>query len=184
MPPALQAFSTRRERGKGVESTIARYLRSRGNAVLPMFTPDAEAPEGPRLILPEGSGLATPDLLIFSLDGQRLWVECKSKAAASWHRLSRQWTVSVNRRHWQDYGGVAAYTDIPVWLLFLIQSSEPTEADKIQGCPPECPTGLFGRDLPYLAAHVSHEHEGHPGTIWWALPDLKAIATLEELRNC
>jgi hypothetical protein len=154
------------------ESLIAHWLRNRGWHVLPAYEKEIDNGKGPRLFLAsdcEGSELITPDLFAMK-NGQFLWVEAKHKSTFTWYGKGRYWTTGVDKRHFADYVRVQQETGINVWLLFLHRESIARPDDVAKwGAPPECPTGLFGRQIDYLNNHYSHDSSkwGPSGMVYW-----------------
>ena len=68
-------------------------------------------------------------------------------------------------------------------VMFLHRCSEPDARDIEAGCPPTCPTGLFGGPLDYLTGHENHRHEhwGRHGMVYWARDTLLYFASLDEI---
>jgi len=156
--------------GLAGESAIARWLRSRGNCVLPVYEKLVDEGKGPQLYLPGGT-LIAPDLFVFN-DKRALWIEAKHKSAFSWHRLSQQWVTGIDLRHYRHYCRVDDETPWPVWLLFLHDGGQAKDS------PPDSPRGLFGRSLSYLRQHENHRSDrwGRYGMVYWARSDLLLLA--------
>lgn len=169
------------------ESLIAQWLRAKGWHVLPAYEKEIDNGKGPRLFLATGSEaseLITPDLFIMKA-GQFLWVEAKHKTTFTWYGKGGYWTTGVDRRHFADYVRVQGETAVDVWLLFLHRECI-TRPDDVRkwGAPPECPTGLFGRNINFLNSHQSHESPdwGPSGMIYWRPFDhLLKIAELNDV---
>lgn len=177
--------------GKVAEGLIARWLRSRGGAVMPVYEIEKSKGKGPQFFAPIGS-YAAPDLIAFTSAGV-MWVEAKHKTVFTWHRNSRAWTTGIDLRHFNEYQQVAAHSKLPVWLLFFHRSRQPDERDIRLGCPPECPAGLFGGRLERLAENINHtslpydparqDFKGHgrSGMVYWRDSQLRRLATVEDL---
>jgi hypothetical protein len=171
--------------GQAAEGKIARYLRSQGHYVLPAYDLEYEISKGPRLF-GRSKELIAPDFVDFTGSDIR-WVECKCKTVFSWHRKSQKWVTGIDSRYWEHYCEVADCTHIPVWLLFLHQSSIPNSSDREKGCPTECPTGLFGNSVAVLRNNINHRSPssthlngwGSTGMVYWAHSTLRQLATLE-----
>ena len=120
------------------------------------------------------------------------WVEAKHKTVFTWHRLTERWTTGIDKRHYIEYLRVSWRTKFPVWLMFCHRESLPSDIDIRHGCPPECPTGLFGGELFRLVADESHRSQpydpnrtgfvghGKSGMVYWAVDALTLLATKDE----
>ena len=174
----MNTFTSRAEYRYGLagESVIARWLRNRGNTVLPVYEKIIDEGKGPQLYLP-GDAVIAPDLLTFN--GERaLWVEAKHKTAFTWHRITGRWVTGIDLRHYDDYLRVNRETPWPVWLLFLHDGGQAKDS------PPDSPSGLFGNSLGYLSEHENHRHAnwGKSGMVYWALESLQLLCPVQELR--
>ena len=175
--------------GQMAESIIARWLKSRGNQVLPIYDIEYETGKGPRLFGPLHE-LVAPDLLVFGTH-RIFWAECKRKSVFSWHRKTERWTTGIDLRHWLDYVKVQEATTTEIWLFFLHECRDPDARDVRFGCPPASPTGLFGNPLSHLRNHVNHESSplhgttgwGRSGMIYWAVDQLRLFANLAEMKG-
>jgi len=157
------------------ESLIARWLRSRGQTVLPVYEKQINNGKGPQLFTPTGS-LIAPDLFVFG-NQNVLWIEAKHKTAFTWHRITNRWVTGIDLRHYTDYCKVDDLTPWPVWLLFLHEGGQAKDS------PPDSPAGLFGNSLTNLRKCENHRHEnwGHSGMVYWALDSLRRLADLEDI---
>lgn len=161
------------------ESIIAKWCMSRGSSVLPVYEKEIDTGKGPRFFTPEGQH-AAPDMFVMP---SMHWVEAKHKTVFTWHRKTARWVTGIDLNHYEDYKRVQATSTRPVWLLFLHRCSTPDARDLAHGCPAECPTGLFGGGLDYLAENENHRHEnwGRYGMVYWAHDVLRLLAGIEEL---
>jgi len=165
------------------ESIIARWLRSRGNYVLPAYQVEIHHGKGPRVFTPDGK-LIAPDMLAFCRE-KLIWVEAKHKTRFTWYRRKQRWETGIDVRHWHDYLKVREQLDLEVWLMFLHRSGEPSENDR-QYLPPnvtECPTGLFGIEIAKAQWCGRYSGEHARGMMYWGHEDLKQLATLEEVSS-
>lgn len=173
-------FARSLDYGMAGESDIARWLRSRGAIVLPVYEKIISEGKGPQLFLPESS-LIAPDMLVFQT-GRTFWIEAKHKTAFSWHRITERWVTGIDLRHYADYCRVADVSDFPVWLLFLHEGGQAKDS------PSDSPTGLWGSELDSLRENENHRHRngGRGGMVYWAREcdggPLRLIATLDDLR--
>jgi hypothetical protein len=167
--------------GRVGESVISRWLQGRGHLVFPAYEKELGAGKGPQLFSAAGD-LVLPDLLAFR-DGAVRWFEAKHKTCFTWHRLSGRWTTGIDLRHYGEYQEVMHRTGAPVWLLFWHPMAEPSPGDRAHGCPPCCPTGLFGNDLAVLVKSESHKSDRHgkSGMVYWAVESLRLLADAQEL---
>jgi hypothetical protein len=167
--------------GRVGESAISKWLQGRGHMVFPAYEIEKAAGKGPQLFSATGD-LVLPDLLAFRA-GKIQWFEAKHKTCFTWHRISSRWVTGIDLRHYGEYLEVADRTALPVWVLFLHPKSQPSEADLGHGCPPECPTGLFGNDIAILTGCESHRSDRHgkSGMVYWAHDSLRRLAASEEL---
>lgn len=173
------AFAEKLATGQLGESIIAKWCMSRGNSVLPVYEKEIDTGKGPRFFTPEGQFVA-PDMFVIP---SMHWVEAKHKTVFSWHRITACWCTGIDLNHYAGYQRVQETSNRPVWLLFLHRSSTPDQRDIRGGCPSTCPTGLFGGSLDFLVRHENHRHSGwgRHGMVYWAVDDLKLLATLDEL---
>ena len=167
--------------GRAGESAIARWARYRNNCVLPVYEKEIQEGKGPRLFGPNGEHIA-PDMLVLPI---MEWIEAKHKNVFTWHRITGRWVTGIDLNHWNGYQDTQRESGRRVWMLFLHRCSQPDFRDIKQGCPPECPTGLFGGSLDYLKRNENHRHDnwGRHGMVYWAVDVLKKLATLEEVNE-
>lgn len=177
------AFQKNLAFGQMAESKIARWLKSRGNVILPVYDIEYETGKGPRLALPDG-WLIAPDLLVFKAK-TIFWCECKHKTVFSWHRLTQRWVTGIDLRHYLDYLKVSDDISLPVWLFFLHESEHPRAQDLRNGSPATCPAGLFGNELQLLRKSENHRHGnwGNSGMVYWADSSLKLIISATSMHQ-
>ena len=168
-------FDAKLKHGQMGESLIARWLKSKGWAVLPVYEVEIGTGKGPRLFTPQRQ-LAAPDMLIYKAN-KALWIEAKHKTAFSLHRKTGQWVTGIDIRHYEHYCAIEDESPWPVWLLFLQRGG------KAKDSPDESPAGLYGNELCALRLTESHRWSqyGHGGMVYWTEFSLKRLATLEEL---
>lgn len=184
-------FQQNLETGRVAEGLIAKWLMARGNAVMPAYEIEKSYGKGPQLFMLAES-FVLPDMLVFTHDGI-CWIEAKHKTVFTWHRMTQRWVTGIDLRHYVDYHRVAKQTKLPVWLMFYHRSSAPSADDLRHGCPPECPTGLFGGELFALLGAENHRSphfdptrngfvgHGRSGMVYWSSMDLKLFATKKEI---
>ncbi len=160
--------------GKTGESRIARWLRSRGTSVLPVYEKIINEGKGPQLFTPNGS-LIAPDMFCFN--GPKCsWIEAKHKSAFSWDRTSQQWVTGIDLRHYFDYLKVQDSLPHPVWLFFLHESGTAKDS------PQNGPTGLFAESIQFLRLHEHHRSDKYSkGMVYWSHSSLRKLVSLQQL---
>jgi hypothetical protein len=176
-------FEDNLKTGRVSEKYIGRWIRDRGNSILPIYETEYHTGKGPQFFAPIGEYVA-PDMLVFTRAWGVLWCEAKHKSVFSWHRKTQRWTTGIDLRHYEDYQHVARITKLPVWLLFLHQNSTPNPRDINCGCPKKCPTGLFGQELGFLVEHENHRsmNHGRSGMVYWAETSLRFLDSVAEVK--
>lgn len=178
-----EPFEQTLARGRVGESVISRWLQSRGHLVFPAYEVEIGTGKGPQLFSASGD-LVLPDVLAFK--GRTIhWVEAKHKTCFTWHRNTGRWTTGIDLRHYEEYQEVSARTSLPVWLMFWHPKSTPNPRDVDHGCPPECPTGLFGNEIGILTQRENHRSDrwGRSGMVYWAVQSLRLIAPATDLQE-
>jgi len=157
-----------REGRKG-ERLIAHWLMRRGFSVLPAYAVSEHDAKGPRVFSMEGD-LISPDLFVFG-QSKAFWVEAKSKAAFTWHRISQTYQDGIDIRCWDDYRALRERINWPVWLLFLHGPHQRAKDNPPDKTPP---TGLFGGEIERLATCIHHRSDnyGSGGMVYWCHADL------------
>lgn len=179
------AFQDSLQFGQVGENHIARWLRSRGYHVLPVYEKEIDNGKGPRLFMASTCKypqLIAPDML--ALRGSSiLWVEAKRKTRFSWYGIGGYWVTGIDERHYRDYCAVQDETEYPVWLMFLHTESTTWPNDVVKwGAPSSCPTGLFGNQLSALRENESHRSTRHAhGMVYWPLSRLHLLAHLNDV---
>lgn len=177
----MSDFARKLATGQLGESLIARWCMSRGNSLIPVYEKEIDTGKGPRFFSPEGQFVA-PDMFLLPA---MMFIEAKHKTVFSWSRKYQCWCTGIDINHYEGYQRVQAISGRPVWLLFLHRSATPDARDLAAGCPPQCPTGLFGEDLRFLADNENHRHEnwGRYGMVYWSADKLKLLARLEAIEE-
>ena len=162
------------------ESEIGKWVIGRGSCVLPVYEIELDHGKGPRFWTPKGT-LVAPDMFVMPA---MIWIEAKHKSVFTWYRKKERWVTGIDLHHYRDYQQVQKTSGRRVWLLFLHRESTPHFRDLDAGCPEQCPVGLFGAALDVLTKNESHQHEnwGPHGMVYWAVPPLKLISTLEDMQ--
>jgi hypothetical protein len=179
----MSEFMEKLKHGKVGEGVIARWLKSRGNHVMPVYEIEKSAGKGPQLFSSDGSYIA-PDMFVFTSNGNSVvWVEAKTKTRFSWYGIKRCFVTGIDTRHYADYCKVQSVSPWEVWIMFLHLNSETWLPDVEKwGAPSQCPTGLFGHRLSVLKDKVSHVSE-KDGMTYWTHGTLMHLAALEEIEN-
>lgn len=182
----MRNFNEALVRGRLAEGRIARWLRSRGNIVIPAYEIEVSSGKGPQVFTPTEE-LIAPDLLVWR-DGKTCWIEAKCKTVFSWdrsHGLIPCWVTGIDLHHYEQYQSVFAQFNFTwdVWLLFLHESDKPSSADRGFGSPKSCPTGLFGDRLSELVFKEHHRDSrwGKSGMVYWAHESFNLNIPLERL---
>ena len=164
--------------GQAGETVIARWLRSRGNYVLPVYEKVIDSGKGPRLFAPGNGRIVAPDLFVYKTK-DAIWVEAKRKTAFSWHRKTKKWVTGIDLHHYNEYCKIDDAGPFPVWLLFLHEGGQAKDS------PPNSPAGLFGNKLGALRRCENHRHKnwGKTGMVYWSVDSLILMARLSELRG-
>jgi len=166
--------------GQIAETQIARWLRSRGYAVLPAYDLEYDTGKGPRLFTPT-SQLVSPDLL--AMKGKKVrWVECKHKTVFTWYRKSPRadkWQTGADARHVEDYHAVATDYPFPVYLLFLHTSDAAKEYNGFRASP----TGLYSGNLATIfpLAEKRFDTSQRRWFYYWHREDLTLLASLADV---
>lgn len=174
-------FSINLTDGQAGENTIAKWLRSKGFDVLPVYEKIIDTGKGPQLFTRDDESLVAPDLLCLK-DGVPMFVEAKRKSGFTWHRKTKQWVTGIDLRHYLEYVKVLKSTAVPVYLCF-IQEGKSTKDDRYSNC--EQPTGLFVNALSKLIHMENHRSEkwGNYGMVYWSHKALIKKANLIEINN-
>ncbi len=165
------------------ESVIARWLRARGDTVLPVYEKEIDDGKGPRLFA-SNQTLIAPDMLVFSNIPARpvCWVEAKHKSVFSWYRIGGCWTTGIDLRHYNDYCAIGETFPHPVYLFFL-HSKDRDPNPKYASSPWPCPTGLYAQRLDVLRTKESHRSDAWArGMVYWGVDTLIRLASLDEIK--
>lgn len=168
--------------GQMAETLIAKWLLSRGNAVLPIYDVEYNTGKGPRLFGPDFQA-AAPDLYVWGTRGA-MWCEAKHKSVFTWFRVKQKWQTGIDIHHWKAYQTVAQRTGSPVWLLFLHRKSTPDKIDAAHpSCPAQCPVGLFGQEMEHLLKNVDHcdKRGSKYGMVYWNHESLTLLERLDKI---
>jgi hypothetical protein len=171
------------ERGRVGERLIRRYLHSRGSAMLPVCQQDVFKPDAfPRVYVADGRALIAPDFIGFNRK-RVYWIEAKRKVVFTWY--DGQWKTGIDADVFDNYVALREHGTpyAPLWVLFLQMDQPTAECIAQKGCPAECPTGLWGREIRALTALKPDYNAsfGLGGMYFWRVRDLKKLATLEEV---
>lgn len=172
--------------GQAGEGAITRWLRERGNVVLPVYETEGRDGKGPRVFLPGGRSRTACDMLVWPhggltrADGRAArWVEAKHKNAFTWHRKTWRWCTGIDLRNYHEYCAEDDAGPWDVWLLFLHRGGQAKDS------PANSPSGLYGRALRHLRERENHRFEGRDalgrqvGMVYWAEETLIKLAPLD-----
>lgn len=169
--------------GRRTENRIVEWLRARNNGVITVYEIQHEKGGGPRFFTKTRAYVA-PDVLVFPKHQpiKTLWCETKHKTTFSWRYTKREWQTGIDIKHYRDYLEVQKETGVPVWLLFLHVCPTPRTHDLNNGCPEQCPVGLFGGDILQLRGRESHrsDRHGRSGMVYWSVDALKKMAPIDQ----
>jgi len=104
------------QRGHSGEQMVAKLLQDRGWFVIPSYDYSGEDNDkAPRL---QGNlrAYVIPDLDI-ARGGRRIWAEVKTKACATYTRITQRFEHGIPMRHFRDYRAVQDITGCSVWLF-------------------------------------------------------------------
>lgn len=110
------------KRGRTGERMIASLLQKDGWFIIPSYDYSGEdGDKAPRL---EGLQAAypVPDLDI-ARDGERRWAEVKTKAAATYTRITGRFEHGIPKRHFESYMRVQKITGCQVWLFIYEENT-------------------------------------------------------------
>lgn len=179
--PSATSFAERLKTGLAGESLIARWLLTRGWAILPAYEKLESDFKGPRLLAPSGD-LVSPDMIVFRYGekGEIAWIEAKTKSAFTWFRIGQTWQDGIDKRHWLDYLKVSQLAPWPLWLMFLHGPGQFAK-DTPEGLIP--PTGLFGQTIDRLTQCIDHESDRHgpSGMVYWNIGDLRRLCDWSDI---
>jgi hypothetical protein len=172
--------------GQAGEGLIAKFIRSRGWYVLPVYEKEINNRKGPRLFTPDRE-LIVPDLFVFKGEIAR-WIEVKRKAAFSMYHVTGEWCTGIDQKYYEDYLKIDSETAWPVVLMFL------QEGGRAKGdIQTDSPTGLYIGKLSELKDCEHHRWDGggwgSPMVYWgiegpekpFVAKGLRLFATLEQL---
>ena len=161
--------------GLGGERIVAEIMRARGWTVVQVGGQHGEY-KGPRIELPLGLELVSPDLIVIK-NGIVRWIEVKRKTQFSYHRNSEAITTGIDLHHWNEYLQNDTYGSFPMWLFFVHEFS--SVAGVPAGTITETPkAGVYLQSVSWLSknsSHTSMKFGGHGG-IFWDIKALKCIS--------
>jgi hypothetical protein len=151
------------------EEALSTWLqRQYGYYVLPTYDysglGDSKAPK----LYKCESGLVIPDLFACR-GGSSLWMECKWKTRADWHRKTQRLATGISKRHFEHYIKVEEVSGVKVYIAFLH-----VEEDEIRIAP-----------LSKLKDSINHEYDGkkmgRAGMVFWRYDALILKGRLSEI---
>lgn len=122
------------QQGRSGERVVASHLQSKGWFIVPSYDYSGEdGNKAPRL---EGAlaSYVIPDLDA-SRDGRRIWVEVKTKTAATFTRVTQQYEHGISERHFKSYKQVQEITGTDVWLVIYEENEGAILAAKLDDLP-------------------------------------------------
>lgn len=110
------------QRGHNGERMVAELLQQHGWYVIPSYDYAGEDHDkAPRLQGALG-GFIIPDLDI-AKDGARRWAEVKTKAEATFTRITQRLEHGISKRHYEHYQKVQQITGDEVWLFVVEENT-------------------------------------------------------------
>jgi hypothetical protein len=125
------------KRGREGERRVMRLLKGLGYMCIPSadYVGSATHPSAPKL-KGASESLVLPDIDACK-DGQRAWVEVKTKTHAVLHRISGKYRHGMERRNWEQYVAVQERTGTETYVvIYEITSGEVLAApvDHLKNC--------------------------------------------------
>jgi hypothetical protein len=108
--------------GHSWELKVAGFLKKRGNYVIPSYDYSGEENDKAPKLQGALSEYVIPDLDV-SKDGERRWVEVKSKTGAVLHRNSGDYVHGIPKRHYQSYLKVSKITGCEIWIVICEENT-------------------------------------------------------------
>ena len=102
-------------RGRNGEQLVAELVMRRGGFVIPSYDYSGSDNKAPRMQGLRDSHIL-PDLDV-SKRGTRVWIEVKTKAAASYTRITKRLEHGIHRRHWDES---VSYTHLTLPTILLV----------------------------------------------------------------
>lgn len=180
-------------KGRKAEDATARWiLRKLGYIIAPVNKIEEGNGKGPRLYLPNGRTLVSPDLFCikptssnfipFDLppvfkDIASFWIDVKLKSKASFYRKNARWQTGIDKRCLSNYREVSKMTGMEVWIFHLILPT-PLLTALNQGAMRfhlPAPTGLYGHP-----ASLAYSDD-FQNMVYWGIESLTKFAELSDL---
>ena len=110
--------------GRTGEKTVAEILQRRGWYIIPSYDYSGEDGDKAPKLHGAFNSYVIPDLDA-SKEGLRIWVEVKTKTAATYTRITRRLEHGIPYRHFRSYREVEQITGCPVYLVvYEIETGE------------------------------------------------------------
>lgn len=155
------AFNDALEIGKIGESEVAKYLKSRGHHILPIYEIKGGEFEGPVLYAADGRKITAPDMVCINEKGIKL-IEVKAKNAWTKNNNLGVWNTGIDLKLLRHYNEMEKLTGWPVWIFFLQKGGQAKDS------PPDSPPGLYiGLLSELLKVGRFHKNGGKNGMIYW-----------------
>jgi hypothetical protein len=124
MEPKPNSFREKPEfqRGHEGELRVADLLKRRGWCIVPSYDYSGKEGDMPPRLQGLKQAWPVPDLDI-SRNGERRWVEVKTKARADYTRTTQRYEHGIPLRHYRAYLDVERITGTPVWLFVVEEST-------------------------------------------------------------
>jgi len=116
MGTKLVSFEDQLKYGQEFEDECARFLIKKGYFVIPKYL---FAADGAPTLIGESHSYSLPDIDA-SINGKRIWVECKRKK-----RMLHHPATGFPVRHYEHYKKIQEITGAQVFVLFQDETSEP-----------------------------------------------------------
>jgi hypothetical protein len=156
------------QRGRSGEQIVAKWLQDRGWYVVPSYDYSGADDHPPRM---QGADAAyvIPDLDI-AKDGRRLWVEVKTKTAATFTRMTQQLEHGISLRHFEHYQAIQRITGSHVWLFVIEEDCAVLLAESLDA--------LSQRKRVYAGGKM-----GRAGMVFFPRDRFRTVIQLRDLPN-
>jgi hypothetical protein len=119
-------------RGRTGEQVVARFLQERGFYVIPSYDYSGDDGDKPPRLQGSADAFPVPDLDV-ARNGDRRWVEVKTKTAAIEYRKAGELRHGINLRHLESYRKVERETGTECWLAIYEESTGDLLAQTLTG---------------------------------------------------
>ena len=172
----MATFKENYEYGKVGESLVAKWLRKRGNHIMPVYEKVIEGEfRGPAIFPHVGKPFAAPDMFVFTKT-TAMWVESKRKGLMTFRDVSRTWQVGIKMKDFNNYLNLIKMSPFQVWIFFLVTGGH-DEYNRLS------PGGLYCENLANLLETFDHYDYEESDMIYWNDEDLRKFDTYESVSN-